>query len=90
MALELDLRSGNEDNEVARIPEKQNESLVYQQRIERGQLPRNDSEDNMNINETERDGTNRGNINTIQNQHITVTLGQTESEGQSRRETFAP
>jgi len=32
----------------------------------------------MNINETERDGTNRGNINTLSNQHIAVTLGGNE------------
>lgn len=29
----------------------------------------------MNVNETDRDETNRGNINTLSNQHIAVTLG---------------
>jgi len=29
VALELDLRSGNEENNEPRLPEKQNESLVY-------------------------------------------------------------
>ena len=63
VALELDLRSGNEENEVASIPEK-NESINQQPRLERGMPGIQSEEENMNVDETSRQGTNRGNINT--------------------------
>jgi hypothetical protein len=44
----------------------------------------------MNVDETERGNTNRGNINTLSNQHIAVTLGAQEDSNRFEARQLAP